>query len=159
MLSRLLVPLDGSSLAEQALPMARTLAQATGAQLILLQVIDPDQPHLEVAGAGPVDVRQEQRAVEELAHQYLGRLAQSLRAAGLNVSISIMRGHIAEQIIRAAHELDLIVMATHGRGGLRRLVFGSVADQVLRTASVPVLVVRANPPVTAGAEALAVTPF
>jgi len=109
-----LVPLDGSDLAEQALPYARELAEP-GCQLILLEVGEDEDD--------------------------LGVLE---RHAGSCASLETAVGDPAEQILRVARDLQagLIVMTTHGRGALGRWVFGSVADQVMRTSPVPVLVVR-----------------
>ena len=137
----ILVPLDGSELAERALGPARQLAVAAGATLLLVRVV-PDR-ELGAAG-GPSD------EVEE-AQRYLASLASRLRApvgreAAPVILTQACAGDPAERIVREAElwRTDLVVMATHGRGGLGRLVHGSVADAVLRASSVPVLLVPAR---------------
>jgi nucleotide-binding universal stress UspA family protein len=133
----ILVPLDGSELAERALGPARQLAVATGATLLLVRVV-PDPM------AGLSD------EIED-AQRYLAGLAIHLRApAGAEVAPVVLTqacaGNPAERIVREAElwRTDLIVMSAHGRGGLGRLVHGSVADAVLRASPVPVLLVPAR---------------
>jgi nucleotide-binding universal stress UspA family protein len=84
------------------------------------------------------------QAVAELAESYLRRVAAALGGRGLEVQTMVVRGTPGEQIAATAAEgYDLIAMATHGRGGFERLIVGSVADHVVRTADVPVLLVQA----------------
>jgi nucleotide-binding universal stress UspA family protein len=139
---RILVPLDGSELAERALNQAAALAEAARAQLTLLQVVGPVMPELrsfEVAR-----LPEDDEALADLAEGYLRRVAAPLVGRGLEVQTVVVRGTPGEQIAAtAAAGYDLIAMATHGRGGIERLIVGSVADQVVRTADVPVLLVRA----------------
>lgn len=140
---RILVPLDGSDLAESVLARVDALARVTGAQLTLLQVVGLARPVLAPYEIAPVF--EGNRALADRARAYLARVASSLARAGQDVQTQVVFfGGPADRIAAAAAEgqHDLIAMATHGRAGLDRLIFGSVADQVLRTAKVPVLLFR-----------------
>jgi nucleotide-binding universal stress UspA family protein len=146
MLKTLLVPLDGSVTSELALPFAEGVARAAHAKLILLRAVPHQGP-----GVFRTDPLSESLATN--AENELRDAANRLAAGGLEVEQRIRPGDAGPVIMRAAEELhaDLIVMSTHGRGGLGRAMYGSVADEVLRTTSVPVLFVppRAqyrNPP-------------
>lgn len=142
----LLVPLDGSRVARSVLGPARELAGATGARVTLLRVVQP----VMGPGFGPPDFPQGVDAVatataEEDAAARLERTADELREAGLEVAVEVTRSpDAARAILEAASELDAdaTAMATHGRGGIRRLLLGSVADKVLRASEHPVLLVR-----------------
>lgn len=145
----ILVPLDGSPLAEAALPYADAIARATGAPLRLLTVLDAEADTL--AGR-PAAVRTHlEQATQAGTEQYLELTATMLRAWGRTVTTVIRTGRPAAEILAAAaeDEVALIVMATHGRGGVQRLIIGSVADQVLRQGTRPTLLVgSAEPPGT-----------
>ncbi|MGE5618733.1 MAG: universal stress protein [Sphingomonadaceae bacterium] len=149
MYHRILVPLDGSPLAEAALPHATAVARRFNASLILLQVV-PTLPTATtvdtVAGAGAeaVIALEAIEATERAAVEYLEEVARRPELAGLHVEVEVVRGRPAREIVRRARDgkADLIVMSTHGRSGLGRLVFGSVADEVLRDAGVPILLIR-----------------
>jgi nucleotide-binding universal stress UspA family protein len=140
MFRRLLVPLDGSRLAEAVLPLVARLASRLGAAVELLHVVErraPTRIH------GERHLRDESDAREYL----FGEVAPRLLAAGLGTSghvHDVPEGDVAASIARHADELsaDLIVLATHGSGGMRDILFGSVAQQVLARTPVPVLLVR-----------------
>ena len=150
---RVLVPLDGSAPSESALPTAASLARASGASLILTQI--PTVPGYvtsipETAGWIPRYLREQ--ATE--ATTYLQAQAERLASGGLSVDVDvevITAGSVADGILSAAqeHDADVILMSTHGRSGLGRWFFGSVADQVIRAAQRPVWLVRAGPASTA----------
>jgi nucleotide-binding universal stress UspA family protein len=145
---RIMVPLDGSELAEQALETAKHLSHATGAAITLMQV--PTVPSYitgipETAGWIPKYLAE--RAAEATA--YLQDVAARLADDGLEVDIDVevvTAGSVADGILSAAveHDVNVIVMCTHGRTGLGRWVFGSVADKVLRGADRPVWLTRAR---------------
>jgi nucleotide-binding universal stress UspA family protein len=145
---RILVPLDQSPLAEEALGPASELAQALGAELLLLQVLEYPLP--AVADGATYLPPLDQDADLAAARQYLEDLAVALRADGQTVTTLAVAaapspvGQAVATIAAVAHDerVDAVVMATHGRGGLARLVMGSVATGVLQHATVPVLVVR-----------------
>jgi nucleotide-binding universal stress UspA family protein len=131
-LDRFLVPLDGSPVAEAVLPVVSAVAPAFHAQVRLLMV-------------GPVD--------DVVAEEYLQSVVDHLRGAGVgDVGCEIVPGSPATAILEEAQECGakLIAMATHGRSGLRRWVFGSVADEIIHSAGLPTLIVRGHAP--SGAE-------
>ncbi len=142
MFKHLLVPLDGSELAEAALPMALAVAERFESKITLLRVVNP--PYYTGAGLEyggfTTAVRQEAAAYIE-AHQ------ERLQNAGFNVHVRLIEADfVADAILDVAEELGIeaIAMSTHGRGGIRRWVFGSVADKVLQHAHIPILLVRAQ---------------
>lgn len=147
-IQRILVPLDGSDLAEQAFPVALALARSNAAEVVLLRAIQPLSDRelaLVFANWGSRDeIYQQQHTAAE---GYLKDRADELRSAGLESAIIIEEGYPAEVILDAgeSQNIDLIVMSTHGRSGLSRWVYGSVADKVMRRAADPVLLVRAQP--------------
>jgi len=132
MFDRILVPLDRSALAERAIPYAIALARAVTGHLTLLH-------------ATPSDPAPRRGEAELDAAVRLDELADRLRHQGISVDARTVPGNAAEAIVNAAGRAhtDVIVMSTHGRGGLGRWLYGSVADQVLRRAEVPVLLVSA----------------
>jgi len=147
---RILVALDGSALAESSLPHAAMLARQLGAAVTLLRVVTPRGPLAAEVPEGALQVSPPAR-VPPLMHpawrevaDYLGTLGTRLRAEGLVVDCSQREGQTVDALVAEAQRLgaDLIVVATHGRGELGRLVLGSVADELLRRAPCPVLVLR-----------------
>jgi nucleotide-binding universal stress UspA family protein len=139
----MLVPLDGSPLAEQVLPYAQALA-APGAELILLTVVEAPEPIHGMRGQLLVPLEDVQRMLEQQARDDLQRAEATLRNGRPPVRLETTAGDPAEQILRLAAErqVDLIAMTTHGRGALGRWIFGSVADRVARSSPVPVLLLR-----------------
>ncbi len=137
MLHQILVPLDGSALAEQALPWVHEIAALTGATVTLVQVVEPTDAVLDLLALQP--------AMERAAQDYLAQAAQQLAQDRMTVQTRVVVGRPAEQVIHLAHGVDLIVMATHGRSGIGRWVYGSVADKVLSGAPVPVLLIHVRP--------------
>ena len=143
----ILVPLDGSELAELALSDAFAVARLSQAQVTLLQVISPIDQVLAAGTDYPIFVDEQWEAKKALALNYLNKVCEHIDCPDIPVYMVVEMGPAAETIIDYTHEqpIDLIVMATHGRSGLQRWVYGSVADKVLRGAEVPVLLVRAHP--------------
>jgi nucleotide-binding universal stress UspA family protein len=138
MQKQMLVPLDGSVLAEMALPNVVAMARATASSVILLQVI-PSSP--QGRPAFPPGRKEEAGA----AQAYLWGIEGQLRTEGLQVTSRVREGEPARAIVSEAAEdpnITLIVMSTHGRSGLGRWFFGSVSEQVLRDSRVPLLLVR-----------------
>lgn len=146
MFSHLLIPLDGSKLAETVLPLAKAMAERFDSKVTLLRVVR--SPH--VIGGGEEFPALYITMREDLcreASEYLAAKEEAWRAAGFMVSSQVREGHsIADIILKCADELgvDAIAMCTHGRSGVVRWVFGSVADKVLQKAPVPILLVRAQ---------------
>jgi nucleotide-binding universal stress UspA family protein len=145
MYKRILLTHDGSDVADAAVPHAVAIATATGAAITVLRVID-SVAHIvaqatpagfePTAGATTVEIAEEAVAAERAAaQQQLGTVAERLRGEGVaEVSVEIIEGIAGDSIVEAAERLgaDLVVMATHGRGGLGRVLLGSVADHVVR---------------------------
>jgi len=149
-LQRILVPLDGSALAESAIAKAAALAADASATLVLVRAAEA----YTLPGVDPTDAQVE---VVREAEEYLAALAARLREQGVKaVETTVWYGPAAAAIVEAARlrRADLIVMSTHGRSGLGRLILGSVAESVLRGTTVPILVLReADAPIEAVAGA------
>ena len=164
MYKKILVPLDGSKLAECALPHAEELAQGCQAgEVILVSVTERVRGYRVLEGsAEPIAKRPSgwdepsqplgQRLIpeaigkkEKQAQRYLDRVAKTLTAKGLNAGTDVLLWKPAEAIVGYAKQYgcDLIVMASHGRSGPSRWAYGSVADKVLRSSCIPVLMIRA----------------
>lgn len=146
-LKHILVPLDGSELARQALPLACELARAAGAKITLIQAISPKiegYPSLLTQPLPSYGVIL--NALQIAAQQELDQTAEQLRQLELPVATAVVTGHAAEVIVDEATKCaaSMIVMATHGYGGLRRWALGSVADQVLHATDLPLMLVRAH---------------
>lgn len=141
MYKRVLVPLDGSQLSENVLPFLTEIAGPLDMTIMLLRVLEPLQPALD--GGPGVDVN-DLEARRRDANEYLAPLAIGLRARGIETTSRVRVGRAEDEILAAARDdgADLIAMSTHGRSGLGRLLFGSVAEQVLRHADVPVFLMR-----------------
>lgn len=143
----ILVPLDGSALAELALADAFAVAELSGAELTLLQVVPPIDHVIAGEAEHPIFVDQQWEAKKALAREYILSVCERTGCPDITIHTAVEMGSAAETIIDYAHHhpIDLIVMATHGRSGLQRWVYGSVADKVLRGATQPILLVRAYP--------------
>lgn len=139
-ISRMLIPLDGSTLAEAAIDAALDLRGGAPSTLILLRAAEAHT----LPGADPTE---EQVAVVREAETYLAAVADRLAKRGVgSVETGVWYGPAAAAIIEAAKlkKTDLIVMSTHGRSGLGRLIVGSVAESVLRGTTTPLCIVRAS---------------
>lgn len=147
MFDRVVVTLDGSDLAESALAEATELARVFGAGLHLVRVIDLGK--LEQYGAFGLGMEYSalDLAVQDeriAARDYLERHQQRLAGEGLLVTTELREGLAAREIVGALQPGDLLVMASHGRTGVRRWFIGSVAEEVVRHATVPVMLLRAG---------------
>lgn len=134
MFKKILIPLDGSTFAEQVLAHLPPFIAPGQTELLLLQVIAPTPLHTK-------EYRHQQVAA---GTEYLEKVADGLRASGAMVYHQVLTGDVTAAICSAAlsHEVDLIAMTTHGRSGMSRWALGSVADHVVRVATTPVLLVR-----------------
>jgi nucleotide-binding universal stress UspA family protein len=144
MIRSILVPLDGSPFAEQALPWAACLSKASGAHLELVRVHDPVPPWT-IATEGAVAATAVDPAIRDAEAQYLANCAARLHEGGFpGVSHALLDGEVAEQIAQHAEDnaFSLVVLATHGRGAISRLWLGSVSDALVRRLTVPVLLMR-----------------
>jgi nucleotide-binding universal stress UspA family protein len=138
MYKKILVPLDGSALAEAILPQVKEMARVHDAELVLLRValahgfpgVDPTEGQVE--------------AVRE-AEKYLEEMEKTLKDQRIKVTTVVRYGHPAEEILDHADfaGIDLVAMSTHGRTGVSRWVLGSVAEKILRASGTPLLLVRA----------------
>lgn len=139
MMKSILVPLDGSALAERALPHAESIARAAQARLVLVRVA-PDRT------LGGIQNDAHRMVSMQEAEFYLTSVVERLWAAGLLAEISVAYGDVAEEISADAERygVDLIVMTTHGRGGLGRVIYGSTAEALAQRSSIPLLLVRAG---------------
>jgi CBS domain-containing protein/nucleotide-binding universal stress UspA family protein len=146
MTKRILVPLDGSALAERALPCAAMLAQGLSAKLVLFRAVSPVS---DLEGALDVDnanTSAGQSQLEAEANSYLGQVAARLQEAGLKVDHVVWQGPASDLIVDFAEQMGVnqIVMATHGYSGVSRRRYGSVAERVLQSTKTPVLLVCAQ---------------
>ena len=147
MYTRVVVPVDGSELSEWALPHGEALARAIGLPLHLIRIVDV------VSGAGfamadypysdnlIVGARQSE---ESIADDYLVRLADYYTDRNLDVTTERRTGRVTQELLAAARDGDLYVMASHGRGGVSRWFLGSVAEEITRHSTVPVMVIRSD---------------
>jgi len=142
MYRRVLIPLDGSPLAEQALPHAIAQAEQFGAELILLRIL---KPLPQIDGLSHGDLVQFKEQGSEWASKYLERIAEASLHKGIPTEMATVEGspHAAILQFAESNQVDLIVICTRGRSGLSRWLMGSVADRIVRGANVPVLLVRA----------------
>lgn len=143
-LRRIIVPLDGSEVSEQALPAAGELARKLSLDVSLIRVVSTIQ--LSMAGEWPSGYPDVLGAVEDEAREYLGVKGEELRSQGITkVESQVVMGDAAGQIADLAHRdgESLVVMTSRGRSGLSRALLGSIADRVVRSCEAPVLLVRA----------------
>ncbi|MFC1964355.1 universal stress protein [Chloroflexota bacterium] len=148
MYQKILVPLDGSELAECVLPHVEAITKGCGVkEVTFLRVVEPF--YIPAVGDGgfisPRQIKQFEDENRKSAETYLSRIESQAKYEAANVRTEVLDGQAAKTIAEYAtkNEFDLIIIATHGRSGISRWVWGSVADRTLRSACVPVLMVRA----------------
>ena len=150
MFEKIVVPLDGTKLSEVSLPYASEMARKFKASLLLIRVVAPTA--VVASGVeGPSAVRlmvetaqlADMKNVED-ARTYLEGVASELKGPALKVETFAALGGPADQVLKLCKDkgASLVVMTTHGRTGIRRAVLGSVADEIVRSSVVPVLVIR-----------------
>lgn len=141
MFKKILVPLDGSKLAENAIPHAVSLATTSGATLLLARAML--LPVVSPAAWTTIDIAKIREQEEKAIKKYLDDLAAGLKEKGHTVEVVALEGEAADVLLDVAEKerVDLIVMTSHGRTGLNRWLFGSVAEKVVRHAHCPVLTV------------------
>jgi nucleotide-binding universal stress UspA family protein len=142
MYKRALVPLDGSAESEAIIPFICEIAGPLDIEVVLLRVLTLVPPAV-LDAARPI-VLDDVEARHKDAEEYMAPLAAELRSRGIRVATEVRRGQPPAEIIAAGRETgaDMIAMTTHGRSGFGRLLFGSVAEAVLRQAEVPVFLMR-----------------
>jgi nucleotide-binding universal stress UspA family protein len=147
MYSRIMVPLDGSELAEQALPHAEYLARTSGATLHLVRVVEPPAAVRTHGVGAPVNVYEDVIAAQrQEATEYLDRLRARVTSDGLTVQTAQLDGAAATVLLDYVQtaQIDLVVMTAHGRSGLTRSALGTVADRVTRGGAAAVLLAPAS---------------
>lgn len=145
MYKKIMVPLDGSKLAECVLPHVQTLAQGSKVnEIVFVRVVEPFYPRGDYV-IEEAQIKKIEAAHKEAAQEYLKNLASQVKFNGIKVSYEVLFGNVADTLAEfvSKNQIDLIVIATHGRSGVSRWVWGSVADRILRSSCVPVLMVRA----------------
>jgi nucleotide-binding universal stress UspA family protein len=144
MYRKILVPLDGSKVAEGVLPHAKALAYSEGAELILLTV--GTNPAMDFAFSDPGLAESAVQEQEDRSKKYIAAVEAQLKSAGFKTSTLLRLGSVAEVILEVADELqvDCIAMSTHGRTGPARWLLGSIAERVVHNSKVPVLLIRAT---------------
>lgn len=141
----ILLPTDFSECGNSALVSATSLARKFNASIICLHVIEPIVPTVGYSGmTEPLPIADITEQLEDSAERELPKLAECDECSGLEIEEVIVHGDAAAEIVRVAKErsVDLIVIASHGRTGLGRILFGSTAEAVVRHAACPVLVVK-----------------
>jgi len=142
MYTKILVPLDGSALAERAIPHAVEIARGSGAEMIFIQVVQAPLGKIPEAGT-----TEEVKSVLEIAAQaraYLNLIAARVSKEGVKVRVEVLEGSADSAILGFAHneDVDILVMSTHGRTGLSKALMGSVAEKVMLTTKRPVMLVK-----------------
>jgi len=143
MYRRILLPLDGSLLAEQAIPHAVALAKCFQAELTLLKILVPVSSSLNLP---PDLVKKDEAWTLELTNDYLAQVAAGIEENAISVKVGTVMGRPHEEIVRFAEteQFDVVVMCTRGTSGISRWLMGSVADRVVRSVNVPVFLIRAQ---------------
>lgn len=145
MYKKIMVPLDGSELAECVLPNVEAFIKGFTSDVVLVRVVKAEKTY---RGEYPIDIEISKRRELEaigIAKEYLEKIVDGLKHVGMSLRTEVIVGDVTESLADYAmkNEIDLIIIATHGYSGITRWVRGSVADKVLRSANVPVLMVRA----------------
>lgn len=148
MYNNIVVPLDGSELAESVIPHVVTVAKGCDEpKITLLRVVEPiEMPYGEALATIPLGyLKQAEIGETERAEKYLNKIATKLTISGIKATVKIISGKAADAIVDYVNKnnIDLIVVATHGRSGISRWVWGSVTDRILTHVCIGVLMVRA----------------
>ena len=147
MYQKIMVPLDGSKLAECVLPHVETFIEGCHVKhFVFVRVVEPATTFY--SGDYPISpevIKERETAAEKIARDYLDQLVSRLDYEGTELESQVLIGNVADSLadFSEINEFDLILIATHGRSGVSRWVRGSIADKVLRSSSIPVLMVRA----------------
>jgi nucleotide-binding universal stress UspA family protein len=152
MFRRIFIPLDGSSRAERAIPVAAHLARASGGKVILLQIVHSYLEFMAYPAASPETMQTIMDADMHDATNYLKSITRKTSLAGIDVETVVTLGQIVPSILSTVetHHVDLIVMCSHGYTGLKRWALGSVAEKIAHQACVPVLLLREGGPTLVG---------
>jgi nucleotide-binding universal stress UspA family protein len=144
MYKKILVPLDGSPLAEAVLPHAEALAKAENAEIVILRV--PVMPAGEFIALDPVVASAIREEIREEASKYVNDRVNSLKKDAIKVAGLTKEGPVPDTILEVAEEThaDMIAMSTHGRTGIKRWLMGSVADKIVHHTHIPVMLIHPN---------------
>ncbi|MEE8318091.1 MAG: universal stress protein [Dehalococcoidales bacterium] len=147
MYQKIMVPLDGSELAECVLPHVETLVKGGGVQEVIFVRVSPPFELIPVRGDpwfNDEQIAQIDARTKKVAEDYLDELVSRIDYDKVNVKAEVLTGKIADNLADYAvkNEVDIIVIATHGRSGMSRWVMGGVSDRIIRSSCVPVLTVR-----------------
>lgn len=145
MYKKIMVPLDGSHIAECVIPHIEAIAKKSSAKVELVTVIEP----LEIPTRGQIaisddEIKKIDSEGKKEANKYLDQVSARLTKAGVKSDTVILSGRAADRLTRYAvnNDIDLIIMATHGRSGISRMFWGSVAEKILRATEIPVLLIK-----------------
>ena len=147
MYQHIMVPLDGSELAECVLPHVETIVKGSNAKKVtLIRVVEP--LHLYGGVESGFSLEERERLEEDsinIARGYLDQVAKRLGQKGVTAEPAVLHGKVADELAEYVNKngVDLVILSTHGRSGISRLVWGSVADRIIRSVGAPVLIVRA----------------
>ncbi|HSO12882.1 MAG TPA: universal stress protein [Anaerolineales bacterium] len=144
MSKKILIPLDGSPLAEAVLPHAQAVAKAENAEIVILRV--PVVPAAEFFGRNTALASMVSHDLDEEANQYVQAEVRMLRNGGATATGMIREGPVPETIIKVADEIhaDMIAMSTHGYTGLKHWFKGSMAEDVVHHTHIPVMLIHPN---------------
>jgi nucleotide-binding universal stress UspA family protein len=144
MYKKILVPLDGSPLAEAVLPHAEAIARLEDAEIILLRV--PVLVSAEFLAGDPTVAQMIQEGEEAESVRYVNQKMDELKKARFRVSAVTQQGPVPDTILAVAEKTgaDMIAMSTHGRTGIQRWLMGSVADRIVHHAHIPVMLIHPN---------------
>jgi nucleotide-binding universal stress UspA family protein len=148
MYKKILVPLDGSQIAECVIPHVRAIAKSKDTRVELIGVAEPsDIPTRGHIALSDDDIKKIDADTKNNLHIYLDAIKKQLIGSQINAHSIVLVGKAADSLISYAqnNDVDLIIMATHGRSGINRWFWGSVAEKVLRAVSIPVLLVKTIP--------------
>jgi nucleotide-binding universal stress UspA family protein len=150
MYEKILVPLDGSELAECVLPHVEAFIKDYHVNnVVLVQVVEPPQKSsyldYEESASFTKELKEREEDRRAYAKKYLDQVMNRLEHEGTDIHTEVIYGRVADEVTdyAAKNAIDLILIATHGRSGISRWVRGSIADKILHTANAPVLMVRA----------------
>jgi nucleotide-binding universal stress UspA family protein len=147
MYKKILVPLDGSALAECVIPHIKIIAKAANSRVELISVAEP----IEIPTRGKIalsddDLKQINADAQKNLHHYLTSIKNQLKRSGIEARALVLNGKPAESLVKYIenNDIDLIIMATHGRSGITKWFWGSIAEKVLRAVNVPVLLIKTS---------------
>lgn len=146
MYKKIMVPLDGSDLAECVLPHMEAFIKGFNVyNVVLVRVVEPERAYYGEFSIDPEIVAESESARKSAAKDYLNQVANRVKHETSELHTEVITGRVSEGLADYAekNDIDLILVATHGRSGVTRWVRGSVADKILRSSKIPVLMVRA----------------